>query len=118
MDQDVVWQRNCHKVKTFGFFVFCFFVSLSPPELRGNRRREESLLPVGGPVRPEQPAGSSVSSHPVEENGESTSVQQRPSRFKNVRPYTSSPISGQSAETESRFTSGFTEENSDVGMFI
>lgn len=45
-------------------------VGFSPPELRGHRCREESLLPVGRPLRPEQPAGSPVQSHPVEEDGE------------------------------------------------
>ena len=46
----------------------------SPSELRGYGCREESLLPVGRPLRPEQPAGSSVQSHPLEEDGEFNTI--------------------------------------------
>lgn len=48
----------------------CYFSPRSPSELCGHGRREEPLLPVGGPVRPEQPAGPPVQSHPLEEDGE------------------------------------------------
>lgn len=54
--------------------IILYYFSFSPPELRGYRCREESLLPVGRPLGPEQPAGSSVQSHPLEKDGELTSV--------------------------------------------
>lgn len=54
-------------------------VSLSPSELCGYGRREESLLPVSRPLRPEQPAGPSVQSHPLEEDGEFNTIAPRSS---------------------------------------
>lgn len=54
------------------FYVYIISLSLSPPELCGYRCREESFLPVGRPLRPEQPAGSPVQSHPLEKDGEFT----------------------------------------------
>lgn len=55
-------------------YPYIISVSLSPSELCGYGRREESLLPVSRPLRPEQPAGSSVQSHPLEEDGEFNTI--------------------------------------------
>lgn len=75
-NQSIKWKVSpCEQVTIWlsdlssRWLLFCF-VSLSPPELRGHGRREEPLLPVRGPVRPKQPAGPSVQSHPLEEDGE------------------------------------------------
>lgn len=45
------------------------FSHCSPSELCGDRCREESFLLVCGPLRPKQPAGSSVQSHSLEKVG-------------------------------------------------
>lgn len=60
---------DIHKVY---LYINSLSVSFSPPELCGYRCREESLLPVSRPLRPKQPAGSSVQSHPLEKDGEFT----------------------------------------------
>lgn len=60
------------KIPHFLFYLYIISVSFSPPELCGYRCREESLLPVSRPLRSEQPAGSSVQSHPLEKDSEFT----------------------------------------------
>lgn len=56
----------------------------SPPKLCGHGCREESLLPIGGPLGPEQPTCSPVPSHPLEKDGEFTVYAPSSSNFKCV----------------------------------
>lgn len=56
---DIFTVTPTHEISCIILSVY-YLVSLSPPKLRGHRCREESLLPVSRPFRPEQPAGPSV----------------------------------------------------------